>query len=407
MSLELACHPAQDQFLKSPSRVRGFVGGRGSGKTFVGALDLIMRAKHGRLYMIVSPTYTMLKDTCFRTFKKLAELTGSMISINQHDMVVKIRAQSGTAEVLFRSGDNPERLRGPNLTGAWLDEASVMDREVYEIMLASMRADGEVGWLSATFTPKGRSHWTYELFGKNVPGVDLISSRTFDNPFLPASFYDGIKSHYGPMLARQELEGEFVELEGSEWPNAYFDDHIWYDQGPTSFEVSVIGVDPSKGKDSKSGDYSAFVFLGVDREGMMWVDSEVLRIPAPLIPQLTLDLYRRWRPDVIAIETNQFQELLLTELMTEGATHGIALPCVPIDNRVNKVVRIRRLGPYLARKQIRFKKESNGCDLLVRQLQDFPEGKHDDAIDALEIATRQAAGMLVNNQEREYVENPY
>ncbi len=38
----------QDKFLKSKAFIRGFVGGRGAGKSFVGAYDLIKRAKKGR-----------------------------------------------------------------------------------------------------------------------------------------------------------------------------------------------------------------------------------------------------------------------------------------------------------------------------------------------------------------------
>ena len=69
---------------------------------------------------------------------------------------------------------------------------------------------------------------------------------------------------------------------------------------------------------------------------------------------------------------------------------GLALPICVTENRVPKVVRIRRLTPLLARGRLRFKAGSPGARLLVRQLRDFPNGDHDDGPDALEMAVRLA-----------------
>ncbi len=61
-----------------------------------------------------------------------------------------------------------------------------------------------------------------------------------------------------------------------------------------------------------------------------------------------------------------------------------------IHNTVKKQVRIRRLGPYLSRRQMRFLSRSVSTQLLVDQLRDFPAGAHDDGPDALEMALRLA-----------------
>jgi hypothetical protein len=50
-------------------------------------------------------------------------------------------------------------------------------------------------------------------------------------------------------------------------------------------------------------------------------------------------------------------------------------------------LRIPRLGPYLARRQLRFR-DTPDCRLLVRQLEEFPLADHDDGPDALEMALR-------------------
>jgi predicted phage terminase large subunit-like protein len=66
----------------------------------------------------------------------------------------------------------------------------------------------------------------------------------------------------------------------------------------------------------------------------------------------------------------------------------------PLENRVAKLVRIRRLSPYLAARRLRFKRHSPGTQLLVEQLKMFPVGDHDDGPDALEMAIRLAAACL-------------
>ena len=59
-------HPAQQAFLRSNALFRAFCGGIGSGKSWAGSYDLIRRAKPGRLYLILAPTYSMLSDATFR-----------------------------------------------------------------------------------------------------------------------------------------------------------------------------------------------------------------------------------------------------------------------------------------------------------------------------------------------------
>ena len=95
------------------------------------------------------------------------------------------------------------------------------------------------------------------------------------------------------------------------------------------------------------------------------------------------------------MEANQFQELLAGELEAEFRRQGL-LDARPwgIENHVGKMVRIRRLGPYLASRRLRFKAGSPGTQMLVDQLKMFPVGDHDDGPDALEMAVRLAAEYL-------------
>lgn len=65
-----------------------------------------------------------------------------------------------------------------------------------------------------------------------------------------------------------------------------------------------------------------------------------------------------------------------------------------IENRLNKMLRIRLIGKHLATGCIKFKRGSPSAELLVEQLRDFPLGAHDDGPDALEMSIRLAEKIL-------------
>jgi predicted phage terminase large subunit-like protein len=204
-----------------------------------------------------------------------------------------------------------------------------------------------------------------------------------------------IRAESGRAAFEREKQNSPVSPELCEWPEEYFGDGMWFDQWPTKLSVKVLALDPSKGTDAGRGDYSAFVRLGVDRQGILYVEADLGRRPVPEIIAAGVEHFRQFRPDAFGVEANQFQELLGAEFESEFRRQGL-LGVSPwlIHNDVNKWVRIRRLGPYLAGRRLRMKADSPGTRLLVDQLRQFPTADHDDGPDALEMALRLAAEML-------------
>lgn len=241
--------PKQDLFCRSTALVTGFCAGRGAGKSAVGALRVIERARDGQRWMAAAPTYTMIEDATYAAFEEVAKKLRVWIKGTRGTKPkVLFRTQDGgQAQLSFRSADNPERLRGPSLPGLWLDEASLMHKDAFLIGIATLRHEGKMGELVLTFTPRGRRHWTFESFYEELKsddpireliesgragyddynikeiggryyrpkdGTQLIRAHTLENPFLPKEYYESIRSHYSSTLAAQELAGEFVDLEG-------------------------------------------------------------------------------------------------------------------------------------------------------------------------------------------------
>ena len=224
MRIRLSEHQAR--FTASDAIYRALVGGRGAGKSWIGAYDLLKRANRPtmakRLFGVYAPTYPMLLDSSYRSFLAMGAQLGSIAEVNKSNLRATL---TNGAEVLFRSVDDPERARGPNLSGAWLDEASLMQRAAFDIIIACLREAGESGWLSATFTPKGKQHWTYEVFGNHppAPNTALFHGSTRDNPFLPPEFEAAVRAQYTARYAQQELGGEFIDLERTLAQRAWFD----------------------------------------------------------------------------------------------------------------------------------------------------------------------------------------
>jgi predicted phage terminase large subunit-like protein len=226
----------------------------------------------------------------------------------------------------------------------------------------------------------------------------------------------------GHTAFEREKQGSPVDPELCEWPESYFEDHIWFGswaevglriEGAESPEqraqsrenslrsslsalrstlvIKVIALDPSKGQDARRGDYSAYVMLGIDPAGVIYVEADLARRPTPQMVADGAAWCRRFQPLTFGVEANQYQELLAGEFAAEFERQQIgSIVPAAIHNYVNKQVRIRRLGPYLSQHRLRFLANSASTELLVDQLRDFPAGAHDDGPDALEMALRLA-----------------
>ncbi len=203
-----------------------------------------------------------------------------------------------------------------------------------------------------------------------------------------------MRAESGRTAFEREKQNSPVDPEKCEWPAAYFDEGIWFDCWPEDLQFTTIALDPSKGRDAGHGDYSAFVVLGVDRAGILYVVADLDRRDTARIVAAGVALCQRYQAQAFGVEANQFQELLAEQFAGEFRRQGIFW-CVPnaIHNFANKQMRIRRLGPYLSQRRLRFLRGDASTKLLVNQLQDFPLGAHDDGPDALEMALRLAENL--------------
>jgi len=189
-----------------------------------------------------------------------------------------------------------------------------------------------------------------------------------------------------PFAFMSEMQGEGRDPAKCEWPDSYFEGDIWYDETPEG--ESVLALDPSKGANTKRGDYQAIVRATlVDKT--YYLEADIERRPIEAMCRRALLMMQEHSTNELVSEENMHNGLLEPELLRVAEELGIHATVVPLRNTERKAIRIRRLGPLLARKRCRFKARSPGTALLVRQLQDYgPQVDHDDGPDAMEMAVR-------------------
>jgi predicted phage terminase large subunit-like protein len=215
------------------------------------------------------------------------------------------------------------------------------------------------------------------------------------------------RAEIGPAAFDTEDQGNPQTAEGAEWPPEVFErPGLWFDDWPVGATILTIAVDPSKGADSKTGDYSAIVALARTTDGTLWVEADLKRRPINQIIGDGLSMMVRLRREVrrpvdrFAVETNQFQQMMMEDFREQAAKMGLIVPLKEVENRIHKVARIRQLTKYLmaglgtqgAAPLMRFR-STPGTRLLVEQLRDFPTGAFDDGPDALQMSLDQAISV--------------
>jgi predicted phage terminase large subunit-like protein len=157
------------------------------------------------------------------------------------------------------------------------------------------------------------------------------------------------------------------------------------------FLDSALGKGGRRGKKT-GGDFAAIITVGQDKDGYYYVlDAWLKRCPPTKQITKIFDLHERFQYTRFGIETNFFQSLLLLPVeeekkrrKEEGKPWDLYVD--GINNSEKKETRIMRLEPLIANGWIIFNRALP--EEFFRQLEDMPNGIHDDGPDALESALR-------------------
>lgn len=287
--------------------------GRGAGKTQAGAAWLLSQCQQGVYLGIVAPTFADARDTCIEGpagILKTAERMGITITAYNRSMG---EVQVNGARIKLYSGDQPDRLRGPQHHALWFDELAAMryGSDAFDMAMMGLRL-GDNPRVIVTTTPRPTP-----LIRKLLadPSTATVRASTYANrDHLAPAFFDQIIAKYeGTRLGRQELNAELLDdVEGALWKRDWIEQRRVV-QAP-AFTRVVVGIDPSA---TATGDEAGVITaaLGTDGHAYVLSDDSVQAAPEQWAAA-AVTAYHKYKADCLLAEQNNGGEMVRVTIST-------------------------------------------------------------------------------------------
>jgi phage terminase large subunit-like protein len=238
--------------------------GRGWGKTRTGAEWLATQARQqaGRHFAVVARSTQDCRETCIEGPAGLLQALNLRIDSPGYNRTTgEIRLPNG-AVIHAYSAEKPDRVRGPNLSGAWADELSSWryPQAWTEGLIPALR----IGRPRVVVTTTPKPVVLVKMLAARTDGsVHITRGSTFDNAanLSPEALTELQARYAGTRLGRQELEGELLDdVEGALWTFRMIDDARVTDA--PDLERVVVAVDPAGGS-GDDNDETGIVCAGI------------------------------------------------------------------------------------------------------------------------------------------------
>ena len=219
--------PAQKEFFIVPESnssnrdIALYMGGFGSGKTFVGSLmGICLAMKYAGIVGLVGAlTYTLLRDTTLKQYLEHLENMGFVDGYHYEYKKAedKLVFKNGS-EILFRHLQEPNKLKSLNLGFVELEEMSDTPESTFKMLLSRLRQNIKPEWAEMGFkyrlfghtNPEANKGWIYKYFVEQKPdNYRLIQAPTTQNKFLAKDSVESLKEIYDPEYYRINVLGEF------------------------------------------------------------------------------------------------------------------------------------------------------------------------------------------------------
>jgi phage terminase large subunit-like protein len=302
--------------------------GRGWGKTRTGSEWLASRARFvPGDYAVIARSSQDLRETCLEGQSGLLRALGLSFDSHEYNRATgQIRLPNGS-NIYAYSAERPERVRGPNLSGAWCDEIAVWryPQTWTETLVPALRiGDPQV---VVTTTPRAIP-LLREMLEREDGSVVVTRGATFDNEanLSSAALAELRRRYEGTRIGRQELEGELIDdVVGALWSRALIEPQRVAEVERSSLVRIVVAVDPAvtAGEDS---DETGIIVAAVDGEGQGYVlDDLTCRLPPDGWAKRTVHAYEKWNADRIVAEANNGGALVETVLRTVDTSLPLTL----------------------------------------------------------------------------------
>lgn len=370
----LKLHDGQRAIIESTARYRVASCGRRFGKTMLAGYWLALRdegsAIAGKRTAWFAPSYKILADAW-------NDLERSLRPVIRRSNKTDQRIELTTGGVIdFWTLEDPDAGRGRRYHRIVIDEAAHARylKDAWEQAISPTLTDyrGEAWFIS---TPKGLNYF-YELFqrGQDPAHPDWASFHmpTTANPHIARGEIEQKRQEMPELVFRQEYLAEFVVMGAG----LIKPEMIVTTPCPPALPV-VLGVDLAI-SEREGADFTAIVAMARDPDAGLIYIKEVERFRAGFheVLERIKAAAARHRPRMIAVEQVQFQAAVVQEL-----ARTTTLPVRGVRAERDKVTRFAPLLTRFEQRMVRL--DPSGCPAAFRdELLSFPDGAHDDMVDA-------------------------
>ncbi len=231
-TVDISYLPGQGRLLQCNAAHILFVAGVAAGKTEGGARWVVQRilAEPDVVGFIGAQTHNQLSRVSLAVLLRLlseagfawvlgrtppALWGGTRFPPGEHSGILSVRVPGAKrpCQLITGSMENYNAHRGISVGWYWLDEARDMAIEAYDVILSRLRGQPTENYGGIlTTTPNGFG-WLYDRFvAEPIAGTAIVRAKTTENCFLRPEFVAGLRAHYTERFAKQELDGEFLNL---------------------------------------------------------------------------------------------------------------------------------------------------------------------------------------------------
>jgi len=260
----LAAHKHQLEPLGTWWNIHLMVAGRGAGKTRAAAENLGWWAwqNPNTRWLVSAPTSSDLRATCFEGDSGLLSVIPPVLIKDYNKSLHELVLVNGSL-IKGIPASEPERFRGPQFHGGWLDELAAWDylQESWDMIMFGIRL-GQRTKLICSTTPKPKDV-VLDLISREGDDVVITRASTYANiKNLAPSFQKQILQYEGTNLGRQEIHAEIIDPEeGGIVQRDWF--RLWPDGKPfPRFEYVIQSYDCGY-KDKEASDPTGNITLGV------------------------------------------------------------------------------------------------------------------------------------------------
>ena len=399
------------------------LGGRGSGKTRTSAETLGWWAweQPGTRWLVSAPTSADLRGTCFEGESGLLAVIPPKLVTKYNSSLHEITLINGTL-IKGIPASEPERFRGGQWHGAWLDELAAWEylQDAWDMIQFAVRLGQHTRIICST-TPKPKPV-VMDLIGRDGRDVVVTTASTYVNiENLAPSFRAQILQYEGTKLGRQEIHAEIIDPEESgivkrEWFK------LWPAAKPLPrFEFVLQSLDCAT-SEKTINDPTAHITIGIFKpeDGAMCalvVDCWQEHLQYPDLRPKVLDEYEtiygegknKKRVDLLLVEDKSAGISLIQDLQRAGVPVQAYNP-----GRADKIQRLSIVSNIIKAGRVWVPESSNRrgfvrdwAEGMISQICSFPEGTaHDDFVDAMSQGLRylRDAGWLTIDYPKEWLD---